>query len=183
MSTLSHAPPPYMRQCRRHSVFYNGEKFDSCAVCRASTDAPRLALGGLALALAGLVFIGAGLFLVTGPAIAGLARIGDKALARTESTIRIDPNSVRVELARVESLVYRDEPAGPEEIGQSLDGLADAIGSLRGPPRPILANFKKQVSLLRSRVAPSDAGAYPLANQQIRTEWEVVRQRVFGTSE
>lgn len=180
MHTVSNTPPPYMRKCKRHGVFYNHEKFDSCAVCRASSTEPRLVLSRILMAVMGALLVGSGLYLVSGPAVAMLAHAGDDALARTESTIRIDPAAVNTEIAGMDDIM--DGLATETTLAdaaRAVTVLADAVGNLQGPPPPLLGRFKTELMRFNERIMSSTESP-DIASA--RADWQDVRARVFGTN-
>ena len=101
----SERPAP-LKLCDRHGMLFNEELYNSCAVCRASANSPKMAISSLLTGLAGIGLIGCGVAIAGGPTMMALAEAGDRAMAETAQTMRLDPHRVRIEIESLEKLVY-----------------------------------------------------------------------------
>ncbi len=178
----SERPAP-LKRCNRHGVLFNEELYNSCAVCRASANSPKLAISSLLSGLAGIGLIGCGVAIAGGPTMMALAEAGDRAMAETAQTMRLDPHPVRIEIESLEKLVYgigplADEP-GPAIRAAAAD-LAQSVTELNGATASLIGRFGREIEAFGARSDPRRSGDPSSHELTTSVDWETVRSRIFA---
>ena len=112
-----------------------------------------------------------------------LAQAGDRAVAETARSIRLDPHRVRAEIESLEALVYGTE-AGLDEPGPEIRAaaahLAQSITKLEGAPVPLITRFGRDIEAFGTRSDPRQSGDPSSHGLTTMVDWEAVRLRVFA---